>query len=347
MTNASSVALEVIGAVKNYGKVRAIDQIDLELSGNEILTLVGPSGCGKTTLLRSVAGLVGLDRGEIRINGVLVDDARRQLPPERRHVGLVFQDHSLFPHLSVADNVAFGIRDASRRDARSRVGDALDVVELDQHRDRFPHELSGGERQRVALARALAPGPSLMLLDEPFASLDPSLREQLRSHVVGALRATETPAVFVTHDQTEAISIGDRVAVLRGGRVEQIDEPSTVFHLPANRFVAAFMGDASFLHITQNSSGSTTALGPLDVATSSGDVAMVRPDDIAFIPDEAGDAVVAATEFRGPTWHCRLELPGGTELLTTRSHLDPLPIGTRGRAELVPGHRQVLIPRCL
>ncbi|MFT7649509.1 MAG: iron(III) transport system ATP-binding protein [Candidatus Poriferisodalaceae bacterium] len=344
MSNATTPALEVLGAVKRYGSVRAVDDVDLELPSNEILALVGPSGCGKTTLLRSVAGLLSLDEGVIRINGVLVDDASRRLPPEKRRVGLVFQDHSLFPHLSVADNVAFGIRDATRRNVRRRVGEALDVVELGGHHARFPHELSGGERQRVALARALAPRPSLMLLDEPFASLDPNLREQLRSHVVGALRATDTAAVFVTHDQPEAISVGDRVAVMRDGRIEQVNEPSTVFHQPANRFVATFMGEASFLAITQNSHGPTTALGKIDVTTAQGAVAMVRPDDVTFIPDDRGAAVVTETEFRGPTWRCKIELPGGVEILSNRSHLDPLSVGTRGRAELVPGHCQVPIP---
>lgn len=344
MSVATTPALEILGATKRYGDVQALNEVDVELRDGEILVLVGPSGCGKTTLLRSVAGLVALDAGVIRINGVLVEDARRRLPPEKRHVGLVFQDHSLFPHLCVADNVAFGIRDASRGEIRHRVGEALAVVGLGGHHARFPHELSGGERQRAALARALAPRPSLMLLDEPFASLDPNLREQLRNHVLGALRATDTPAVFVTHDQPEAISMGDRVAVMRDGRIEQVEDPATVFHRPANPFVAAFMGEASFLTISEGPHGPTTALGVIEVPTARGLVAMVRPDDVTFVPDEGGDAVVIAAEFRGPTWRCKIALPDGVEIFSTRSHLDPVAVGTRGRAALVPGHHQVAVP---
>lgn len=343
MSASTTPALEVIGARKQYGAKTAVDGVDLELHGDDVLALVGPSGCGKTTLLRSIAGLLGLEAGAIRIGGLVVDDAKHRLSPEKRNVGLVFQDHSLFPHLSVADNVAFGIRDASRDETRRRVGEALEMVDLGDYRTRFPHELSGGERQRAALARALAPQPSLMLLDEPFASLDPNLRHQLRSQVVDALSATGTPAVFVTHDQTEALTIGDRVAVMRHGRIEQLDEPSTVFHRPANRFVAAFMGQASFLTIEQGSQGPTTALGPIEVAADRQSVAMVRPDDVAFFPDDAGAAVVTGAEFRGPTWCCTIELPGGIEVFSTRSHLDPVTVGMRGRVELVPGHRQVPI----
>jgi iron(III) transport system ATP-binding protein len=343
MSDQAEPALQLVGAVKRYGSMTAVDGVKLELVGSEMLALVGPSGCGKTTLLRSIAGLLGLDKGSIRINGVTVDDGRHRLPPEKRHVGLVFQDHSLFPHLSVADNVAFGIRDSSRRDVRRRVAEALDVVELGNHHARFPHELSGGERQRAALARALAPQPSLMLLDEPFASLDPNLRDQLRNHVVDALKTTNTPAVFVTHDQREALTIGDRVAVMRNGRIEQVDKPPTVFHQPANQFVASFMGQASFLAITENSHRPATVLGPLDVEVDRGSVAMVRPDDVAFIPEDDGDAFVTAAEFRGATWCCTVELVGGEEMLSTRSHIDPVAVGTRGRVELVPGHLQVPI----
>lgn len=341
MSESTLPALQVVGAMKHYGAKTAVDGVDLELHGHDVLALVGPSGCGKTTLLRSIAGLLGLEAGVIRINGVVVDDARHRLSPEKRNVGLVFQDHSLFPHLSVADNVAFGIRDASRDEVRRRVGEALEMVDLGDYHTRFPHELSGGERQRAALARALAPQPSLMLLDEPFASLDPNLRHQLRSQVVGALSATDTPAVFVTHDQSEALTIGDRVAVMRNGRIEQVDEPSTVFHQPANRFVAAFMGQASFLTIERGLQGPTTALGPIEVDVDRQSVAMVRPDDVVFFPDDTGAAVVKDAEFRGPTWCCTVELPGGVEVFSTRSHLDPVAVGTRGRVELVSGHRQV------
>ncbi len=344
--NGDTPALVVDGAVKWYESTTAIDGISLELTNSDILALVGPSGCGKSTLLRSVAGLTHLDRGSIRINGVLVEDSKRRVPPEKRNVGLVFQEHTLFPHLSVIDNVMFGIRNTAKKAARERASEALAVVELSGFHDRFPHELSGGERQRVALARALAPRPALMLFDEPFASLDPNLRTQLRHHVIGALRATETPAVFVTHDQNEALAVGDRLAVMRAGRIEQIGTPPVVFHEPANRFVAAYLGEASFLPISDGASGPTTALGPVSTRwdVNGAEVAMVRPDDVVFVPDPEGDATITAVEFRGVTWSCSVALADGTTIVSNRSHVDPVEVGDRGRIEIMPGHPQIPIP---
>ena len=254
--------LEIQGLVKTYDGVGAVDGIDIELGPKELLALVGPSGCGKSTVLRSIAGLVSIDSGSIRLGGELVDDGSAHLPPERRQVGLVFQEHALFPHLTVRDNIGFGIRGLSASDTRSRVDDMLELVSLGAFRDRFPHELSGGERQRVALARALAPRPSLMLFDEPFASLDHNLRVQLRQEVVGVLRATGTPAVFVTHDQREALTIGDRIAVMRAGRIVQLATPAEVFHRPADGFVASFMGEVSFLPVDVADGQYRTVLGP-------------------------------------------------------------------------------------
>jgi iron(III) transport system ATP-binding protein len=343
-------ALRVDGVSKHYGPVVAVDGISFDLGCHELLALVGPSGCGKTTLLRSIAGLETIDRGTIVLNDVTVDAGSHHTPPEKRSIGLVFQEHALFPHLSVADNVAFGIRRRlGRGPARERVAEMLELVDLAGYQNRYPHELSGGERQRVALARALAPHPDLLLLDEPFASLDPNLRAQLRSQVVGALRATGTPAIFVTHDQTEALAIGDRVAVMRGGHIEHLDNPVTVFHAPANRFVGAFMGEASFLPITTADRVSFTALGPIDGPAAPGPdaVAMVRPDDVTFEPDPGGEAEVVAAEFRGVTWCYTIRLDGavdgGEVVLATVSHLTPQAIGTRGRVRLTPGHRQIII----
>jgi len=344
MNDTLNPALEIIGATKQYGSVTAISDIHLELSGSEMVALVGPSGCGKTTLLRTIAGLLPLNAGIIKIGGRTVDDSQRTLPPEKRHVGIVFQDSMLFPHLSVADNVGFGIRNQDRSETKRRVAEALEVVELQHHHARFPHELSGGEQQRAALARALAPRPSLMLLDEPFASLDPNLRIQLRRHVVDALKATQTPAVFVTHDQGEAMAAGARIVVMRRGRIEQSDTPYQVFHRPANRFVAAFMGQAAFLSISTDSNVDSTWLGPIEAEHPESSVAMLRPDDVVFSPDDRGNAVVVHTEFHGLTWWCTVELESGETVLSTRPHIDPVAVGTRGWASLTPGHRQVPIP---
>lgn len=342
-----SDALVVDKAVKRFGPVVALDGVGLTLGHRELLALVGPSGCGKSTLLRTIAGLSELDEGRVVLNGEVVDDGGRHRPPEHRRIGLVFQEHSLFPHLTVAGNVAFGIRDGGRRELDQRVGEALELVALAGYGDRYPHELSGGERQRVALARALAPRPSMVLLDEPFASLDPNLRVQLRSEVVAALRATDTPAIFVTHDQIEALAVGDRVAVMRSGRIEQIDRPGPLFHRPVNRFVAAFMGESAFLPVKRDGAEWSSELGPVTVDRSPADpVAMVRPDDLVFVPAPAGDDgpdELVGAEFRGAWWHYTIRLGTGSVVYAAGSHLEPQEVGSRGRVALVPGHSLIAV----
>jgi iron(III) transport system ATP-binding protein len=342
-----TAALTLDHVTKRFGPVTAVDDLSLEVGPEELLALVGPSGCGKSTLLRVVAGLLSADAGRILLGGSPVDDGEAHLPPERRGTGLVFQEHALFPHLTVARNVAFGLRRLGRQESRARVREVLDLVGMAGHRDRYPHELSGGERQRVALARALAPRPRLMLLDEPFASLDPNLRTQIREDVVGILRCAATPAVFVTHDQDEALGIGDRVAVMRAGRLEQVAGPWDVFHRPVNRFVAGFMGEASFLPVERDGEGLRIELGPLrvsGVAAPSGAVAMVRPDDVDLVADPSGDAEIAAVEFRGSVWSYTVRLASGTLVRSSRSHLVQVDVGARVRVRLVPGHQPVLIP---
>ena len=332
-------ALRVHSVTKHFDDTVAVDAVSLDLGQTELLALVGPSGCGKSTLLRLLAGLLAADSGSIELGGRLVDDGHHHVPPERRHVGLVFQEHALFPHLTVGDNVAFGIRKAA--DADARVDHVLELVGLGEYRRRYPHELSGGERQRVALARALAPKPTLMLLDEPFASLDPNLRAQVRADVVRVLRTEGTPAVFVTHDQSEALAIGDRVAVMRAGAILQVGTPEQVFHEPSSRFVASFMGEASYLRIDDGS----CELGPIRSSdpVAPGTVAMLRPDDVTFELADAGDAEVIDAEFRGSTWCYSLRLGSGAVVRSTRNHLLRAPIGTRVRASITPGHHPVLI----
>ena len=341
-------ALQVDHATKSFGTTVAVDDVDLTLDDGELLALVGPSGCGKSTLLRLVAGLLAVDAGTIRIGDTTVDDGQRTVDPERRHIGLVFQEHALFPHLTVAQNVAFGLRSLGRAERDDRRARWLGMVGLGSYGRRYPHELSGGERQRVALARALAPEPQLMLLDEPFASLDPNLRAQIRADVVELLRVTGTPAVFVTHDQTEAMATGDRVAVMRAGRIEQLGRPTDVFHRPGTRFVAGFMGDASFLPIARDAATAMTELGTVDVPAGCNGggpaVAVARPDDITFEADEDGTAEIVGSEFRGPIWLYSVRLASGTIVLSSRSHLVRTAVGTRVHATLVPGHRLVAVP---
>ncbi|MGA9278348.1 ABC transporter ATP-binding protein [Ilumatobacter sp.] len=331
----SAPALRVDGVTKRFGQVTAVDGVTFEVAGSELLALVGPSGCGKSTLLRLVAGLFPADGGVIELDGVIADDQHTSLPPEKRRVGLVFQEHALFPHLSVSKNVGFGVRmGASSRSAR--VAEMLELVGLSGYAERYPHELSGGERQRVALARALAPNPALMLLDEPFASLDPNLRVQIRDDVVEILRSTGTPAVFVTHDQNEALAVGDRVAVMHAGHVAQLDSPENVFHRPVSRFVASFMGEADFLTGAQ--------LADIDGVSEPSDAhLMVRPDDIEFAPSETGTATVIGVEFRGSSRCYTLRLKSGMTVRSMRSHLVETPLDTRVSPGLVAGHRPVPI----
>lgn len=327
-------ALVIRSVTKCFDDVIAVADVSLELAEHELLALVGPSGCGKSTLLRMIAGLHPTESGLIELGGQVVDGNGAAVPPERRRVGLVFQEHALFPHLTVDDNVGFGVRDGDRI---ARVAEMLALVGMSEYGGRFPHELSGGERQRVALARALAPRPALLLLDEPFASLDPNLRARVRDDVAAILRSTRTPAVFVTHDQNEALAIGDRVAVMQAGRIVQIDTPERVFHAPASRFVAAFMGEASFL---------TAGTAPVELTGSdlpTGTTVMVRPDDVTFESATNGGARIESAEFRGSAWCYTLTLDSGGELRSTRSHLERVAVGTRVAPSLRPGHRPVPI----
>lgn len=329
-------SLRVDRVSKHFDGVVAVDEVTIALGDHELLALVGPSGCGKSTLLRILAGLQPTETGTVELGGQVVDDGRRPVPPEGRRVGLVFQEHALFPHLTVADNIGFGVRDGGRA---ARVAEMLDLVGLAGYDDRYPHELSGGERQRVALARALAPRPALLLLDEPFASLDPNLRARVRDDVVAILRSTRTPAIMVTHDQNEALAVGDRVAVMRAGRIVQIDTPERVFHAPSNRFVAAFMGEASFLPWGV-AAAEISGIG--DPATPTA-IAMVRPDDVTFSVEPDGAASVDAAEFRGSSWCYTLRLPSGGTVRSLQSHLERVAVGSRVTPAMRAGHVPVVV----
>ena len=319
--------LEVRGLVTTYADVVAVDGIDLVLHDDDVLALVGPSGCGKSSLLRTIAGLVAADSGSIHLSGRLVEDGSVRLPPERRPAGLVFQEHALFPHLTVRDNVGFGVRDRSKRDVAARVDDMLQLVSLGSHGDRYPHELSGGERQRVALARALAPAPALMLFDEPFASLDHNLRVQLRQEVVAALRTTSTPAVFVTHDQREALAIADRIAVMRDGKVVQAGSPMELYRRPTTAFAASFHGETNLIEGELERGGTAgqivelkTAMGvipgTLVQAAESGARARVsiRPESLRTAQSGSISASIASTTYLGEVAHHRARHESGGEL---------------------------------
>jgi iron(III) transport system ATP-binding protein len=296
--------IELDGVVKRFGTATAVDGASLAVPRGELVALLGPSGCGKTTLLRLVAGFESPDAGAIRLDG---EDVTRT-PPERRRVGMVFQDYALFPHLTVAENVGFGL---PRRDRAERVRDALHLVNLHCLDERYPHELSGGQQQRVALARALAPRPEVILLDEPWSSIDPLLRDAMRDELARILRAAGTTVLLVTHDQEEALALADRVALMRDGRVVQVGAPEDVYHRPCDRWAAEFVGPANWV------------AGRL-----------VRPELVLLEAAADGDAEVVEREFRGHDLLYRVRLHDGTLLRSQRPSNEAVPLGARVRVRV-------------
>jgi iron(III) transport system ATP-binding protein len=361
--------LELDGVTKRFGDTVAVDDVSMTVSRGELLTLLGPSGCGKTTTLRLLAGLERPDEGVIRLNGEPVavgagegaaaddaDDAAgtRFLPPEERDVGLVFQDFALFPHLSVAENVAFGLEGDADENA-DRVEELLDLVDLPGYEDRRPDELSGGERQRVALARSLAPEPAVLLLDEPFSNLDVRLRVAMREEVRDILKRAGVTAVSVTHDQEEALSISDRVAVMNGGHVAQIGSPEGLFQHPESRFVASFLGQASFVDAEVRPDCIETGLGCVDPSDLAGPIdaydgthiqILVRPDDLRATPAPKGEADgrIVRRQYNGPTFVYRVELSSGDTVHCMHNHVEEFSVGQSVAVELTADHQVAWYP---
>jgi iron(III) transport system ATP-binding protein len=333
--------LSLARVTKRYtaGGAAAVENLSLTVAHGQILALLGPSGCGKTTTLRLIAGFETPDAGEIAIGGRVVASARgaAMLPPEARSVGVVFQDYALFPHLTIGDNVGFGLDRLPRAGRASRVREVLDLVGLATLDDRYPHELSGGQQQRVAVARALAPAPAVILLDEPFSNLDADLRAQMRDEVEKILRATRTTAVFVTHDQEEAFTIADQVGVLNAGRLEQTGPPEAIYHHPASPFVAEFVGAADFLAGIVTSEGIVTEIGVFGNTEQRepGEKVrvMIRPDDVTFVPRPDGDAVIVRRYFRGSENLYCLALPSGNQVHSSQPSSATFAPGTRVRPE--------------
>jgi iron(III) transport system ATP-binding protein len=313
----SQPVVRVSSVEKRYGEHGpvAVRSLDLEVRSGEILCLLGPSGCGKTTLLRLIAGFEAPDQGRVEVGGRVVAGDGVWVQPERRRIGFVFQDFALFPHMSVLDNVAFGLPGRSRAERRARAAKVLALVGLTVFQQRYPHQLSGGQQQRVALARALATEPHLLLLDEPFSNLDAALRGATRDEVRGILKRTGTTAVMVTHDQEEALSVADRVAVIRAGQLEQLGTPEEVYLEPRTAFVAGFLGRTNLLRGTANGDHADTALGRVPLARpATGRVVLsVRPEHVVFEPHAKGGATSSARlevvrrEFKGHdvTYECR------------------------------------------
>ena len=298
--------LEVRNISCNYELERAVFDLSLTVNRGEQVCLLGPSGCGKTTVLRAIAGFHPVLTGGIFINDQQVSATDVMVPPESRRVGMVFQDHALFPHLSVQHNIASGLHQVSTRDRKEAVADMLERMDLTRHAKRYPHELSGGQQQRVALARALAPRPLLLLMDEPFSNLDQELRERMGQEVSDMLKENDITCVMVTHDQNDAFALGDKVGVMEDGAIMQWDTPYNLYHRPQNHFVADFIGSGVFLEGALYSvNGVTTALGDLSSETAldwtvgSQVEVLIRPDDVIYDPQGSVKAQVIRRAFKG------------------------------------------------
>ncbi|MDB9529449.1 ABC transporter ATP-binding protein [Oscillatoria sp. CS-180] len=351
----SSAILELISLTKQFENqpLPAVNQVSLTLRQGELLGLLGPSGCGKTTLLRLIAGFERPQSGSIELAGRTVCGTGTWIPPERRDVGVVFQDYALFPHLCVLDNVAFGLKSLARRgklanpQIREEAERAIALVGLSGFEKRFPHQLSGGQQQRVALARAIAPRPSLILLDEPFSNLDVQVRLYLRQEVRDILKSVGASGVFVTHDQEEALSISDCLAVMRQGTVEQFGTPEAIYRQPASRFVAGFVTQANFLQAQREGSVWKTLLGafPANNHASNSNLGelMIRQEELMLHPDAAGELVVRDRQFLGREYRYTLTTATG-ELLHARTNTcDRLDIGQTVHGKVATQHPPIFL----
>jgi len=331
------LALDGIG--KAFGPVIAVDDASLHVDRGEFLALLGPSGCGKTTALRIVAGFERPDAGTVTIDGRTVAGAGTFVPPERRRVGMVFQDYALFPHLDVLANVGFGLPRAGRAE---RAREVLDLVGLADVGDRYPAELSGGQQQRVALARALAPEPALVLLVEPWNAIDPMLRGEMRAELAALLRAADVTVVLVTHDREEAFTLADRIAVMRDGHVVQVARPEELYFAPADRWTAEFVGAANVLRGTREGASVSTAIGafPAPAATTRPDggvEVLVRPELVGLVVDATADGQVVERTFLGHDVSYRVRLPDGTTVHSQRPSNEAVPLGARVRVTVHDG----------
>jgi iron(III) transport system ATP-binding protein len=310
----------------------AVRDISFSAQEGEILCLLGPSGCGKTTILRAIAGFEPVQAGEIFLSGRRVSSSSETIPTEERHVGMVFQEYALFPHLRVADNIAFGLRHLSRPERRCQVQEMLRLTGLEGFERRYPHELSGGQQQRVALSRALVQNPIVLLLDEPFSNLDPDMAGRMRQEIHALLRRTKTTTILVTHDHDEAFAMADRIAVLNQGVLEQLDSPESIYHLPATPFVADFVGQADFVPGRIQEGMVHTELGEFPNTLSSGDgtpvVVMIRPDDIHLTPNKSAGSRIVARQFRGSENLYTVQLGSGQVVHSSESSTSVYQEGT-------------------
>ncbi len=314
--------LDVEDIDAGYDDLQVLNQVSLTLQPGEIGCILGPSGCGKTTALRVIAGFESIWRGRIGIGGIEVASRKKSLPPERRNIGMVFQDFALFPHLRVDDNVGFGLRRWERRERQARISEMLAIVGMPAYARAYPHQLSGGQQQRVALARALAPRPSILLLDEPFSSMDVELREQLAREVRNILKQENHTAILVTHDQSEAFAMADRICVMHEGRIQQQGSGYDLYHRPANRFVADFIGQGVIIpaevqdsHTVKTDLGTIRGEDAIDSAPGETVDVLIRPDDVIHDDRSSESAIVVEKAFRGADFLYFLRMDSGVEIM--------------------------------
>ncbi len=344
------VILELKNIIKLFPKSKelAVDDVSFSLEQGELLGLLGPSGCGKTTLLRIIAGFENIYQGTVAIGGKTVSDRSSCLPPEKRKMGMVFQDYALFPHLTVEENIAFGLKCQQtannkifglssfvRQQIKFRVQEVLELVGLEDLEERYPHELSGGQQQRVSLARALTPQPALILLDEPLSNLDVQVRQRLRTEIRSILKAAGISAIFVTHDCEEALAISDRIAVMCQGKLEQIGTPETVYTQPASPFVAEFVTQANFLPAQRIGKEWQTELGRVTlwpdhkILNCDRGELMLRQEDIGIMPDKNSGILVIGRQFLGREYYYTLATPSGQKIYARTSLSNSIEIGTK------------------
>ncbi len=340
--------IELKNASKTYkgGEHPALHSLDLTVDSEEVLVILGPSGCGKTTTLRLIAGFEQPDAGTVSIGGNIVAGKGKFVPPEKRGVGTVFQDYALFPHLTIEQNIRFGLQGLNEAVQRERIAYVMNLVGMSGREKRYPHEISGGQQQRVAVARSLAPKPDILLLDEPLSNLDADLRIHMRGELSSILREAGTTSVMVTHDQEDAFSIADRIAVFDHGVLEQIGTAEDIYHSPQSRFVADFVGDADFVSGVVAPDGVQTSLGFVKVETKFAQGSqveiLIRPDDAMLYEDGSGNAVILERHFRGTENTFKVRLDSGELIHSTHPSHEDFKVDSRVRVETDMPHVVVI-----
>ena len=325
--------LSISNLTCQYDQQTVLESLSLSVEKGEIICLLGASGCGKTTLLKAIAGLLPISAGTVHLNNRLLDDGIDQVAPERRNIGMIFQDYALFPHLTVGENIAFGLRNLTTRKKIERINEMLALVRLNGYSNRYPHQLSGGQQQRVAIARSLVYQPDLLLLDEPFSNIDTQVRHELIREIREIFKRQGVTAIFVTHSREEAFAFADKMAVMNKGMIEQFGSASELYYQPSSKFVADFLGGGSYLPATKsNDNNYLTSLGtvqadsPSELKTDQQCVLLMRPHNIILQSDRHAETLVVEQQFMGD--YCRYVINvDGNQLLATSP--EPLSIGDR------------------